>query len=52
MSLYGAIARSEATTCPPKLEERRRKQSIYPRAVTWIASAYAKASADTSLRSQ
>jgi hypothetical protein len=23
---------SEATTCPPWLEERRRKQSIYPRA--------------------
>src|SRR6478735_9308615 len=24
------IARSEATTCPPKLNERRRKQSIAP----------------------
>jgi hypothetical protein len=25
-------------TCPPKLNERRRKQSIAPQAVKWIAS--------------
>ena len=56
---------ASAATCPPQLEERRRKQSIYVLAPwknglllhfakeEWIASAFARwATVDKSLRSQ
>jgi hypothetical protein len=29
---------ASVATCPPKLNERRRKQSTPPQAVKWIAS--------------